>query len=66
MYWLNTIGRSDTNRCSCAEGGIQNSAHIRKRKKVGDGRGRTMAEAEEDWEFCAEVYTFLHAQLKEE
>ena len=57
--WLHKIGRAEDNKCSCPEDTVQNAAHIRQCKEVGDGKGRSMEQAEGDPEWCEGVYEFL-------
>ena len=54
--WLKFIGRSQEDKCSCGE--IQNAVHLRRYSIVGDGRGRSMEECQQDMEWCEAVADF--------
>ena len=56
---LHKIGHSQNTECPCPDKTPQNAAHIRQCKEIGDGKGRTMEEAEEDPEWCEAVYEWL-------
>ena len=62
LQWLHQIGRKDMDKCQCEPQTIQNAAHVLKCKLIGDGKGRTLEQAEEDLEFCTQVFEFLQAQ----
>ena len=55
--WLHRIGRTLDNKCIC--GDPQNAAHLLGYKLVGDGKGRTREQIEDDQEWCEELYSFL-------
>ena len=55
--WLNIIGRSQEYTCACGE--VQNAVHLRRCKLVGDGKGRSLTECQQDMEWCAAVADFL-------
>ena len=55
--WSKFIGRSQDDRCECGES--QNAVHLRKCALVGDGKGRTLAQCEQDMEWCEAVAEFL-------
>ena len=56
--WRHHTGKAEGNECRC--GIAQNAAHLIKYGLVGDWKGRSLAEAEKDMEWCAELYNFLH------
>lgn len=55
--WLKVIGRSQDDLCECGE--VQNAVHLRECRLVGDGKGRTLAQCQQDMEWCEAVADFL-------
>ena len=55
--WLKIIERGDDGRCECGE--VQNTVHLRRCHRVGDGKGRSIEECQEDPEWCKAVVDFL-------
>ena len=55
--WLAIIGRAEQGECQCGE--TQNAVHIRRCVRVGDGKGRSIAECYEDKKWCEAVADFL-------
>ena len=55
--WLHKIGRAEGDKCVCSI--HQNAAHILQCKEVGDGKGRSLEEAEADEGWCEAVYEML-------
>ena len=55
--WLKVIGRSEGDLCECGE--IQNAVHLRRCGLVGDGKGRSIEECQQDMEWCKAVADFL-------
>ena len=60
--WLHNIGRAEDDKCTYSE--RQNPAHILQCRHIGDGKGRTRGEAEEDEEWCGAVYETLRKQVE--
>ena len=55
--WLKIIQRSQDDQCECGE--AQNAVHLRQCKLVGDGRGRTLEQCQQEMEWCEAVVDFL-------
>ena len=55
--WLKVIGRSQDDRCECGE--VQNAVHLRRCQLIGDGKGRTMGQCQQDMAWCEAVVEFL-------
>ena len=63
-HWLFKIGRAGSGKCLCDQRVIQNATHALKCQLVGDGKGKTLEQAEGDEEFCGHLYSFLSNQLQ--
>ena len=57
--WLHKIKATEDYMCSCQHNQRQNAAHILQCKEVGDGKGRSIDQAEGDEEWCEAVYDWL-------
>ena len=56
-WWQWVIKRADNPFCQC--GAIQNAVHLIRCHLVADGNGRSLAQVEEDTEWCQLVVDFL-------
>jgi len=57
--WLWEMGKTGDPTCVCDGWTAQNAAHLFRCPWIGDGRGRTWEEAEEDAEWCTAAARFI-------
>ena len=62
MASLFNIRKAEHNRCPCEV--AQSAVHILRCKLVGEGRGRNLLQAEKDRYWSAEVFSFLHENIR--
>ena len=60
--WLQKIKVTEDNKCVCQTKPSQNAVHILQCVETGDGKGRTLEEAETDEEWCEAVYEIKNTE----